>query len=244
MTRPNPILSAGGVAVLDTPTPSVIPVPPPAATPPAGRLKKLSFGGIPKKKEDAKTNYPVFPDPDRKAAELAVRIVERTEQFEALEGALKTDKEELRFMVAPHYFKVNQGRAEVPSSVAVRVASADGRTLLHEVLVTFQNRYPQLPDESGVAPILGEHVDQFFAQAFEIKIKGDKLPADHAQELINEIQTLFARFNCGDALELKEGVKPASDFHAKRHLLLTPEQNLALEEVCPIVAVIKTKGRK
>jgi hypothetical protein len=75
-------------------------------------------------------------------------ILERSEQFEALKGALETDKAELKFMVSPHYFTVNHGRHEVPSSISV--ASPQG-----EVLVTFQNRYSLLPDETGLLSVLG-----------------------------------------------------------------------------------------
>ena len=76
-----------------------------------------------------------------------------------------------------------------------------------------------------------------------MKIKGDKLPADQTPELLDRLQNLFAEFGATDALEVKEGVKPVETFHAQRHLLLTPEQNMALEQVVPIIAMIKTKGR-
>lgn len=231
MKRYNPLAStSGGTAVLEPP-PATLPPPPP------GGLKRVSFGGLTQKKADTKTAYPVLPDADGKAAEIAARILERTEQFEALKGALETDKAELKFMAVPHYFAVNHSRHEVPSSLSV--ASPAG-----EVLVTFQNRYSQLPDETGLLPVLGDRLGLFFRQSFELKIKGDKLPDDRAQDLLNELQELFAKFNCTDALELKAGIKPVADFHARRHLQLTPAENLAIEEICPIVAMIKTKGRK
>ncbi|MDE2102887.1 MAG: hypothetical protein KGL39_36925 [Patescibacteria group bacterium] len=228
--------ASGGTAVAEPPAAPAAsaPVTPPAK---AGGLKKVSFGKIATKKEETKTAYPVMPDADGKVAEIAARILERTEQFEALKGALETDKAELKFMVAPHYFAVNHGRHEVPSSVAVN--SPKG-----EVLVTFQNRYSQLPDEAALVPVLGDLTGEFFRQSFELKIKGDKLPADKTQELLDEMQNLFAKFGATDALEVKEGIKPVETFHAQRHLQLTPAQNLALEQVVPIVAMIKTKGRK
>jgi len=202
---------------------------------PRSALKRVSFGII-AKKEETKTAYPVLPD-NPEASAIAARILERTEQFEALKGALETDKAELKFLVAPHYFAVNHGRHEVPSSISV--PSPKG-----EVLVCFQNRYSLLPDETGLLPVLGERTGEFFRQSFELKIKGDKLPADKTQELMDRLQSLFAEFNATDALEVKEGVKPTAEFHAARHLQLTPAQNLALEQVCPIVAMVKTKGRK
>lgn len=56
--------------------------------------------------------------PDGKA-KIAWRIVERTAEMEALEGALKNDKANLKCFVSPHYFRVNHQKREVPSSVSV-----------------------------------------------------------------------------------------------------------------------------
>ncbi len=219
----------------------------PAPAPGNAGLKRVSFGGL-KKAADSKTKtvYPVYPDDERgTAASIAARIVERTEQLEALEGALKTDKAELKFMVCPHYFAINRDKLEVPSSIAIPYPAdaASGRSA-GEVLVTFQNRYSMLPDESALLPVLGSRVDEFFTQDFELKIKGDKLPQSGVQELLAELETIFNKYNCADALEVKEGIKPKSDFHLARHSKLTPEINLALEQVCPIIPQIKTKGRR
>lgn len=207
----------------------------PAPASPTG-LKKVSFGRLTTKRDD-KTTYPQFPDTNGQAAIIAARIIERTEQLEALKGGLETDKAELKQMVSPFYFTTNHGRAEIPSSVAVHSPAG-------EVLVTYQNRYSQLPDESALTPLLGDRVGLFFRQCFEIKIVGDKLPEAHAQELLDGLQELFARFNCLDALEVKAGIKPTRDFHTARHQALTPEQNMAVEQICPIIAMIKTKGRR
>src|ERR1017187_8592948 len=83
-------------------------------------IRKVSFGGIAAKKDDSKkTVYPVFPDANGLAGALAATIIEQTEQLDALTGSLDTNKAELKFMVSPEYFRVNHGKHEVPSSVAV-----------------------------------------------------------------------------------------------------------------------------
>lgn len=148
------------------------------------------------------------------------------------------DKAELKQRAAPFYFQQGQGKHDVPSSISLPTPKG-------EVLVTFQKRYTALPDETPVLPILGERTAEFFRQKLEVKIDGDKLPQDHAQELLEELQELFARYNASDALSATESLKPTDEFHAARHLILTPAQNLALEQVCPIVAVVKAaRGRK
>jgi hypothetical protein len=54
---------------------------------PASGIKKVSFGAIGAKKEAKKTTeYPAYPDANGAAAEIAARILERTEQWEALDS--------------------------------------------------------------------------------------------------------------------------------------------------------------
>jgi hypothetical protein len=56
----------------------------------------------------------------------------------------------------------------------------------------------------------------FFKQSFELKIKGDLIPEAAAEEIIGELQTLFARHNAGDALGAKAVFKPTKEFHTAR----------------------------
>jgi hypothetical protein len=199
-------------------------------------LRKLSFGAMAPKKEKVRASYPVLPDPNGQLAVMAARIIERTAQIEALEGSLALDKAELKTLATPFYFAQANGKVEVASSI--NVLSPAG-----EVLISFPNRYGRLESESVLLPILGEQTAQFFRQAFTLEIDGDKLPADNAQELLDQLQQLFARYHAAEALKVKEGIKPVPDFHTVRHTALTPAQNLALNQLCPIIAMIKTKAR-
>jgi hypothetical protein len=79
MPRHNPA-ATGGTVVLDAPpaapaassTPAS-PNPAPKASAPAQGLRKVSFGKIAKKDETTKTAYPVFPDEQGNASEIAAR---------------------------------------------------------------------------------------------------------------------------------------------------------------------------
>jgi hypothetical protein len=42
----------------------------------------------------------------------------------------------------------------------------------------------------------------------------------------------------------KAVIKPTPEFHAGRHTTLSVEENLAVDEACPIIVMVKTKGRK
>jgi hypothetical protein len=72
-----------------------------------------------KKKEEARTSYPVLPDPNGQLAVMAARIIERTAQIDALDGALSLDKAELKTLATPFYFAQANGKVEVASSINV-----------------------------------------------------------------------------------------------------------------------------
>jgi len=149
---------------------------------------------------------------------------------------LTIDKSELKTLATPFYFTQASGKVEVASSVSA--VSPAG-----EVLITFPNRYSRLESEAPLLPILGEQTSTFFRQAFALEIDGDKLPAENTQELLDELQQLFTRYHAAEALKVKECIKPVPDFHTTRHTALSPQQNLAINQVCPIIAMVKTKGR-
>ena len=204
------------------------------AKPQLDPLRKLSFGAITRRQDNAKTAYPVLPDSNGQLAIIAARIIERTAKIEALDGALAIDKGELKTLATPFYFTQANGKIDVASSVIA--VSPVG-----EVLITFPNRYGRLESEAVLLPILRERTATFFRQSFALEIDGDKLPAENSQELLNELQQLFARYQAAEALQVKEGIKPVPDFHGVRHTALTPQQNLAINQVCPILCCIRHK---
>jgi hypothetical protein len=212
-------------------------LPPTRTTPPApaAGVKKLAFGKLAVKKAETRTAYPVYHHAE--AALIAARIKTRTEELKALEGALETDKAELKQTVGVFYFQTNHGKAEVPSSISVPSEAG-------EVLVSFTDRYTKTEDDSGIVALLGaERAEKWFAQQNEIKIACNQIALDRQQEFVDELTALLDRFNAGDAAAITSSIKPVKGFHTARHTVLTIEENLALEQVIPIVAMVKTQGR-
>ena len=212
---------------------------PAASTPaPVAGIKKLNFGGIAQKVEKTATEYPSLPDPSGEVATIASEIIAESREFEVLKTSLENKKKELRKMSQEFYFQHLHGKHEIPSSIE----AGEGD---QKVLVTFTSRCSALADETPVIKSIGaERTAQFFRQAFELKIDGDKIPADRAEDLIGAIQNLFAEYNCPEALTFKAVIKPTPDFHTARHTTLSVEENLAVDEACPIIVMVKTKGRK
>jgi hypothetical protein len=61
------------------------------------------------------------------------------------------------------------------------------------------------------------------------------------QEIIGELQEIFARHGAGAALSAKAVFKPNKEFHTARHTLFSAEQNLEIDKVVPVSASVKTK---
>jgi hypothetical protein len=225
-------LSAVATATAEPPKP----VQASAIAAPRKGLKKVSLGGIAKKESDTTNKYPTFPDESGNVGELAARIAQRQEQFDALKSALETDKAELaRVHIRPWYLQHFHRKADVPSSVLVKWQTPEAEGIpaaSGTVRVTVKEQYYSFPNEDPFIPILGEEgVAKYFRQAFELKVKGDKLPADKAGELVEKVQALFAEYGCSDALEAKEAIVPVDNFKALRFGELELAQSLALENV-------------
>jgi hypothetical protein len=229
-TRHDP-LAASTHASEAKPTPAT-----PEQSPARGGLKKVQLGGIARKKDDTSNKYPIYPDEDGAAGELAARVAERQEQFDALKSALETDKAELgRVMVRPWYLRHFHRKSDVPSSVLVQwkvPGDADTPDRTGAVRVTVKEQYYTFATEESFVPILGDQVSKFFRQSFELKVNGDKLPGQsRGQEFLEKLQALFAEYDCSDALEARECVVPVDNFKALRFTEMDLEQSLALENV-------------
>lgn len=201
-------------------------------------LGMVDLSGISAKTTKAKPTHPVYPDTIGEGAVMAARIRKRTEELEALSGALETDKACLKQLLTPFYFQQNEGRVEPENTFIVQ--SPEG-----EVTVTFKNAYPKLDPKvlPTVAPAFGANLAQCVRQVFKLEIDGDQLPAAKVPQIIAELRALFEKHACLGALSVSQGIKQVSDFHTKRHTLFTVEQNMALEQAFPIQSAISTKGR-
>jgi hypothetical protein len=212
----------------------------PKAPAPAAGLKKVNLGGIATKSASkTKTAYPVLPDESGDVAKLVADIRHETAELEALEGSLGIKKAELRGQAQEYYFEHYSGKHDIASSIEALDTTGEA------VLVSFTSRYKTLTDESALIETIGEdRTARFFRQSFELKVDGDKIPETEAEALIEALSELFARHNAGDALSAKSVIKPTAEFHTARHTVLSVDENRAVDLICPIIAAVKTKGRK
>jgi hypothetical protein len=203
---------------------------------PAGIATLGVLAGIAKpavKKSSAKT-YPAIPDPEHTVAPMADQLAEEIAEFKALEASVLTLKGELIALGRQQFYAANHGKADPYSSVEARGDKSI-------ILVSFQNRYPGSADPEQVTEIIGDAAAAYFRQSFALKIDGDKIPADEAEEVIQAIAEILASHNCGDALSAKAVICPNAEYHTARHKF-TPEQNLQLDRLVPPVAVVRIKA--
>ena len=211
--------------ITDTKTTLLTPTPTPPAVP-----KRVNLSGIGSKPTAAKksSDYPIFEsDADTKAT------VDWIIGHNEVPDQLKAAKANLAELVTPMFFERASGRVEVPSSVIVPGTTGS-------VMVMFANRYSAC-DPEVLEQVIPGRVDQFFRDSFKLEIDGDKIPQDRAQDIIGELQAIFEKYGCTEALSAKQMQVPKPDFHARRHLDLTPELNLAMQKVCRIQTAVKVK---
>lgn len=199
-------------------------------------LGRINLSGIAKKAEKSKTEYPKLED-DR-AKELAGLILKLNDEAEAITANLEINKADLRSLVVPEFFRRFKGVSEIPSSMAV--PTDDGR----EVLVSLTAKYKKPTDANALVSTLGVHAERYLKPSFKLAIDSEKIPRDKQQDVVNALVSVLEVFECAAALSATESTDPIESFHKDRHMLFTPEENMAIENVMPMVVAVKTKGRK
>lgn len=214
-----------------------------AGKPASASKPKSSFGGLsaldaiakPAAAKSKTKVYPGIPDPDGEIAQIADTFASELDQFKSLDASVKTYKAELTSLGRQLWHSYNHGKADPVSSV-----EACGKK--NTILVTFQNRYPGSADPEVISKIIGEQeTERLFYQSFALKIDGDKIPADDANEIIGKISAILNEAGCGDALSATAVVKPTKEYHAAR-FQFSAEQNADLDRLVPPVAVVRKKS--
>lgn len=197
---------------------------------------KINLNGL-KKEETAKVDnkYPVYPDKDGTLAKLMRRVLKLKAAKKSIDGTLKVEESNVKQNVLPFY--LSECKKNVPSSVVVRAVGDQ------EALMIFQNRYSK-PNLDAVKNVVGKKFNDLFKDTFDISIDGEvimKQAGKKSQELIDKLTALFVEYKCQDAITAVESCVPVDNFHTVRHTMLTVEQNLELQNACPLTISIKER---
>ncbi|HEV7924439.1 MAG TPA: hypothetical protein VGR14_03745 [Verrucomicrobiae bacterium] len=214
-----PPAAAPAQAVASPPTPA----PSTAAAP---SKPKLNFGSIKKKDVKVVAEYPVLPDLEGTNAQYATAFLKAQAEEEAAKGAKEAARGELVRRARDFHFKINAGKAAIPSSVSI--LALDGE----EVRVTFKEKYKAMDEEklAAIKTIIGaEMADKYLVEKFVFKIESDKIPADKMQGVIDAVNALAGTHCIADAVSVTSCYEPNSEWHTARFRELSDVQNIDLE---------------
>jgi hypothetical protein len=226
----------------------VLPDPAPApGGPPQGGVKKVSFGPVATKKKRNSKEYPILENASQQVIDLAEQIRKDNDQFDSLEGSLKSNKAELRRLILPDYFAAMTGSIVTKDDAnGLRVATEiKNGVAIGGALLLATSKYALVENDQLLVPLLGQRVGEFFKDTFTISLKSEELPERlDTQTFVNELMGVIAKHGAEAALTIKQGVVATKSFHAQRHQLLTPAQNVTLDAICAFQAQVKTKNIK
>ena len=207
------------------------------------RLSRIDTSDIaPKAAVNAQRDFPVLPDTDGTAQQLADAFLEAAAAETAAKGNKEMFRGQLIEKAMPFHYQATGGLADPPNSVSV--FGRDG-----EVLVTFKDAYKKLDEPEILERVLGSELTaQYFRQSIEFSIDCDEVPERLVPKVVQLLRAMVAELGIPKALKVKDKIVPTAEWHAARYRALTPEQNVRLEQAFGekgfgVVAVGQARGR-
>lgn len=194
-----------------------------------------------------RSQYPIMPDPDGSLGRMVARFKLHKERFEASKAECETIRPRICDATFPQWCRINSNKEESTHLAIQHPELVENDKVVlpaGEMLVCPIDKYGDAPQAQLETVIGPDILRQYFKPKVTITIKSDNLPEGPAtQVLFNELVALFARHGQAGALEIKQHIMPRKGFVDVRHRILSPEQNLQLNAVCPTQVQLKTKGR-
>ena len=197
--------------------------------PAAAGVKKLDLGALVKKTEKPSKHPLVEVGPE--ALQLLEQFVELNPQFKELENQLGTIKKQLSPHIKETWFGRFAGTAAESSTLLAAVAN---RT----VKLIVKDRYStKCADDTGLVAALGPAlVGQHFRQATVLRIELEKIADDKQEAFVAAIMSAAQELGVSDGISATQCIQPRAGFHVARTTLLTPAQNMAVDDCLPITA--------
>jgi len=194
---------------------------------------KINFGGLKKAAPKTTSNdYPTLPDPTGEIGELATRVV----KLKAEADKFTAGKKQLGEAAANHWAEHNSGKTTTTNGFLIHTDVE-----VKDILALQTSKYRML-DDTGVLADINAKLPDYFQEVFDIKIDGNQIPHDKAQDFIDGLVELKEKHGLADeALTFRAKNKPITSFHEARHQLFSVEENKKLQTICPFVSTIRIK---
>jgi hypothetical protein len=145
----------------------------------------------------AKTEHPVFPDPNQELVEIADELCQWNRDKEILDAKIKGNETLLKEVVQKWFFKHFSGKKDVPSSVKVE-------GLIEPVLVQLTSRCHGVKVEAknsdkldAIEALLNKVYDKAVDENIKYEIDGNQIHEDNEAMFIEALSTVFKVFGHG-----------------------------------------------
>lgn len=200
----------------------------------SSRSSGLNFGGLTTQTaaKKAATNHPIL-TLSGEGLELLGQYADYAPKFKELDklvGPKGSIKAQLRPHLVAAYFRHYAGRAIEDSRC--HTATEDGR----EVKTTFKDAYSKMCADLAALETACPQAVPHVHVINTLKIEFDKIPAEKQQPFVDAILAATQELEITDGVTASECVQPKPGFHAQRTIVLSPEENIAFDEILPITA--------
>jgi hypothetical protein len=192
----------------------------------------IDLSGITAEPTTSRAKHPTV-EVDAETMKMLEQFAQLNPQFKSLKNQSETLGKQLAGRIKKVFFGTFAGVTPESSTMLV---TAGGRTIKLTVKNAYSKtvtvkQYPLL-----VAAIGEELAKKHFHQVTVLKLELDKAPEDKAEAFANAVIKLAREMNVTQAVSASQCYQPVAGFHDARTTLLTDKQNVALDEVMPIVA--------
>jgi len=154
----------------------------------------------------------------------------RFKELEKLVGSKGSIKAQLRPHIVEAYFRYYAGRAIDDARCNTATEKGDA------VKLTFKDQYSRMCTNLQQLLITVPNVAGHVHVVNTLKIEFDKIPAEKQQPFVDAIIAATQELDITEGVTASECVQPKPGFHAQRCTILSPEENIALDQILPITA--------
>jgi hypothetical protein len=136
----------------------------------------------------------------------------------------------LRPHIVASFFRLFAGRALDDARLHTKTAKGT------EVKLTFKDQYSKMCAKLATLLNAVPKAEPHVQVVNTLKLEFEKIPAEKQQPLVDRIIAAAQELEITEGITASECVQPKPGFHAQRCIILSPEDNVAFDEILPITA--------
>lgn len=199
-------------------------------------MKKLNIGGAAIATPPKQSKHPSVEVPERLEALLRQFVVVNP-QYKTFKAQHETLSRSIGAESRVLFFEHYRGIVAGSSTLLAHVKDAEGNA--REIKLVVKDQYSQsLTDDAQLRTAIGDElVDQHFHWRTKYSVDYDLIPEAQQEAFAVGVEELRVRLGVpAEAVTAKQFIEPNAGFHESRTVLLTPEQNNALDALLPVRA--------